>query len=137
MCACVGEGQNQLAGGAVEVQQNPVVFNVAVAKAGQIARKRVVSVSLEQKVVQLRGIIAEFGVGGLHFRLGLVVRGEHLLPLRVARELEGNAADIADLLHEAIEGGREIHADIVEDILDLGLEFRIGAKGNGCGCVHW
>lgn len=44
MCTGVGESEDEFAGGSVEIEKYPVVFNVAVTKSVKVAGKSVVSV---------------------------------------------------------------------------------------------
>ena len=41
---------------------------------------------------------------------------------------EGNAADISHLVHETVEGRREIHAEVLQDLFDIGLELGGGPR---------
>ena len=53
MCTGVGESEDEFAGGSVEIEKYPVVFNVAVTKSVKVAGKSVVSV-LRRKGFALR-----------------------------------------------------------------------------------
>ncbi len=90
-------------------------------------------ISCEEEVVEFGRIVAELGVGRFDFALRLVVGIDKLPMLAPAGEGEGDAADVAHLVHEAVEGRREVHADVLEDLLDVGLELGVGTEGDG-GC---